>query len=240
MINEHKISPYKPEQGIIVYKKGSDFYLESHDIKVNDDGKYSWGEGKPLHVDVMVEIAKSFGTKKLDSGFSKGVLPQNLILLNQGYTHSIIMWHTKAQQRMMHFHKDLKIKSGLIHCPPMLFAVSNRTLYVFALASNNRPTGKTKLLKAPFFNQYESGSVCMGNTRESKKKPTIQEEILRWERRYFGSVFTHLIDTKVINKQTNLSILLNSLSGKNKVFPIKELVPADTKTVDTLIKKISN
>jgi hypothetical protein len=42
------------------------------------------------------------------------------------------------------------------------FGASKNSLTVFALLSDRRPTEKTKLHYAPFFNIYEDGKVCMG------------------------------------------------------------------------------
>jgi PRTRC genetic system protein B len=238
MIVEETILPFDPVQAIIVYKKGSDYYLESHAI-LKDGDKYKWTEGKPLTSDSLIGVAKALGEKQFEPMQSKGVLPDNLIYLKQEYANTTLMWFIPSQKRMLHFNKQLKLKSGTIVCPPMLFAVVKKNLYVFALEKNTRPTEKSKLYKAPFFNQYEDGEVCMGNTTEAKRLPTIQEEMKRWERRYFGSEFTHLIDTNVVQKKYNLSVILKRNVGTNQVFFKDAFVLSKYKTVNGFINSIT-
>ncbi len=76
----------------------------------------------------------------------------------------------------------------------------------------------------------------MGNTGENKSKNVLQEEMLRWERRFFNSYFGHFLDDKVATKGTNLQLLFKVLMKSQKPFPENVLVPSPFKTVEKLLK----
>ncbi|MEH3112188.1 hypothetical protein [Pedobacter terrae] len=84
-----------------------------------------------------------------------------------------MLWYTKAHQRQLYFVNDLGIPNEVAQVPPMLWFANKNSLSVFALATDRRPTEKTPLHYAPFFNIYEDGRVCMG---------TVTIDIKNWLR----------------------------------------------------------
>ena len=74
--------------------------------------------------------------------------------------------------------------------PPLLWAVSENTLRVRALAQDQRPTAATKLFVAPYYNtDGETGVVCQGSMRSPEERGVAA--IGQWELAFFQSAFTH-------------------------------------------------
>ena len=98
-------------------------------------------------------------------------------------------------QRKLYFSEKLGIQNGKANTPPLLWIASRNSLFVFALASNHRPTERTELYDAPFFNVYENGNVCMGNVDiRIKKTASVEEFTTAWENYFFNSYFSHLME----------------------------------------------
>ena len=77
----------------------------------------------------------------------------------------------------------------------MLWLANKRSLKIFALPNNRRPTEKTELFYAPFFNVYEDGNVCMGTVDVNIQNSTSLEEFTKkWEDYFFNSYFSHLMN----------------------------------------------
>lgn len=92
--------------------------------------------------------------------------------------------------------ESLGIQSGKVQVPPMLWFADKENLFVFALATDRRPTEKTPLYYAPFFNVYEDGAVCMGTVSiDIKNSVSVEEFIQVWEDYFFNSYFSHLLDS---------------------------------------------
>jgi PRTRC genetic system protein B len=91
------------------------------------------------------------------------------------------------------------LKSGEYHIPNLVFCYDGNGLDVFAIKKKDvlNPSEKTKLYKAPFFNTYSDGSVCMGNAK-IKKTRDITELIHNVETAFFKSEFTHTNEDEIV------------------------------------------
>ena len=163
------MSTYRPELSIVVYKNDRDYYLESHTI--NEKGQVM--EGKPLLQETLQGIIGVFFDERKNMSQLTGILPDNLLYfaLLPGGNHKLI-WHRPAEVRVMHFAQALHLPTAKVWVPSMLYVAERNHLSVFALKANTRPTEKTKLFRAPFYNVSNEGSVCLGNA--SVKKPPIK------------------------------------------------------------------
>ena len=75
-----------------------------------------------------------------------------------------------------------------------LCGINKQSIKIFALETNRRPTEKTALFYAPFFNVFETGSVCMGTVDINIKNSSSLEEFMKkWEEYFFNSYFSHLV-----------------------------------------------
>lgn len=235
MINDTSIEKFKPVQGIMVFRRhNSEYYLQTHNI-ADVGGKYTWEEGKPFHKEQLAELALCLSRTTLSTLKLKGLMPENVLYFQPSISGDKYLWYLPAGQHYLNFHPDLKLSPGLANLPGLIFAVNNKTIYVFAVKGNDKPAADTSLWKGPFFNVYADSSVCMGTTRESKKRKYLEEELVRWERRFFGSRFTHVSDEDVLEKGHNISLVYQSILA-GEPFPEAALAPSKHKTLGSFLK----
>lgn len=225
---------YYPVSALVIYQTPgthSDTYVEHFNI----DRKGIPVDAHPLTEREAVLLGKALNVKdekKNDFLKPKGILPVNILHINPGENGSVL-WYTKAGKAKLFFAETLDIPDGTAEVPALLWYAGRNSLSVFALASNRRPTEKTRLYHAPFFNVYESGSVCMGNVNVSMKNcASVERFIQLWESYFFNSYFSHLIDQHNPVKG-NIVNIWKELIKTGKPFP-KEVL----KRTNTTIKKL--
>ncbi|MCX2680739.1 PRTRC system protein B [Galbibacter sp. EGI 63066] len=234
-ITENFGTLYSPKSALVFYEtKGTnpDMYVEHFDMDKNGNPI----NAHPLTVREANALAKALRTdKEKDKAFlkPKGILPTNILHINPSGKGSVL-WHTKAQQRQLYFVNNLGIPNGKAQVPPMLWLASKNSLFVFALASDRRPTEKTPLHYAPFFNIYENGNVCMGTVNiEIKKSASVEEFTTAWEDYFFNSYFSHLLGGYNPIKG-NCVNLWKDLIHTGEAFP-KEVLKKNNKTLKNLL-----
>ena len=227
---------YHPKSALVFYEANgtdNDIYVEHFDMDKN---------GSPINAHPLTEreanaLAKSLQTEKnKDKAFlkSNGILPTNILHINPNTDKGAVLWYTKGQERQLYFVNDLNIPSSMAYVPPMVWYANKNSLWVFALASDRRPTEKTPLYFAPFFNIYEDGRVCMGSVTISiKNSASVEEFIGAWEDYFFNSYFSHLLgNNSPING--NCVHLWKDQIQTGKPFP-KEVLKKKTKTPKNLL-----
>jgi PRTRC genetic system protein B len=232
-----------PSMAIVVYQDKAQyspsFFLEKREIKMIGD-KFTLMAPVPMSDDTLKDIAKVY-MKTRSAGMSFGglIAPQLLFAMNKPNKTAVI-WHQAAVKRSLNFSASLKIKNASeVFVPALLFAVLNKTLYIFSLMESDRPDVRTKLYNAPFFNIYEDGNVCLGTARVGAKEKTYEQEAMRFERAFFmaeqnGGTVTN-------RTKTPLAALWNQLIKTKKPFPSKkELVQHKKfKTLGDLLQMIT-
>lgn len=226
---------YYPKSALVFYQttaKGNDMYVEHFDMDRNGTPT----NAHPLTVNEANRLAKALKTAKEEK--EPVLKPQGIIssqILYFDPNGNSVVWFTKAVQRELHFTESLGIPKGKAHVPPMLWVANRNGLSAFALKSNRRPTEKTKLYNAPFFNVYEDGSVCMGTVDTRIKKTASLEEFTHaWEGFFFNSYFSHLIHGHNPIKGNCVSLWEN-LIATGEVFPT-ELLTESYLTLKDLIR----
>lgn len=220
-ITENLTACVKPELAVIVYRykpiEGeSSYYLERRDI--DDSGKM--GAGVPLTEDCISGIAKSFSST--DRLIVHGEIPANMLYADCRPGREKYVWYRKSEKRYIYFIDNLGIPSGSIFIPGLVYKVENRALYVFSYVSK-RLTSKTQLYRAPFFNVYTDGKICLGSARVKKSQECTYSGIMEyWEDIFWKSEFSHLLGTNPV--RSNLSSLYKILVNTDKEFPVKELL----------------
>ncbi|WP_035649999.1 PRTRC system protein B [Flavobacterium sp. ASV13] len=226
---------YHPKSALVFYEtKGanSDVYVEHFDMDKN---------GSPINAHPLTEreakvLARALVTEKdKDQAFlkSSGILPTNILNINPNKEKGAVLWYTKAQQRQLYFVDSLGIPSGKAQVPAMVWLASKSNLTVFALANDRRPTEKTPLHHAPFFNIYEKGNVCMGTVNiDIKNYASIEEFTRGWEHYFFNSYFSHSLCGNLTVK--NIINLWKDLINTDKSFP-KEVLKKNNKTLKNLL-----
>lgn len=233
-ITENFGTLYHPKSALVFYEskgKDTDMYVEHFDIDKNGNPI----NAHPLTVKEANVLANSLQTdKEKNKAFlkPKGILPTNILHINPS-EKGTVLWYTKAQQRQLYFVNSLGIPNGKAQVPSMLWFASKNSLSVFALASDRRPTEKTLLHYAPFFNVYENGNVCMGTVNiDIKNSASVEEFITVWEAYFFNSYFSHLIENHNPIKG-NCVTVWKDLINTDKAFP-KEVLKKNNKTLKNL------
>lgn len=226
---------YEPKSALVFYESldKNEMYVEHFDMDRNGNPI----NAHPLTVNEAEALAKSLIVdEEIEKAFlkSKGILASNVLQIDPSKKGSVI-WYTKAQQQQLYFVKNLEIPNGKAKVPAMLWIADKENLSVFALSSDKRPTEKTLLHYAPFFNVYTDGNVCMGTVDiKIKNSASAEEFIEQWENYFFNSYFSHLvgghnpIDGNLVN-------LWKKLLDSNEAFP-NELLKKNNKTLKNLLR----
>ncbi|MFH6965298.1 PRTRC system protein B [Flavobacterium plurextorum] len=226
---------YFPKSALVFYEaNGTDkeTYVEHFDM--DRDGNPI--NAHPLTVREATILAKCLQTdEEKNTAFlkPKGILPTNVLHINPSNDKGTVLWYTKAQQRQLYFVDGLGIPNGTAQIPAMLWLASKSSLTVFALATNRRPTEKTPLHYAPFFNIYEKGNVCMGTVSiDIKNSASVEEFIQAWEHYFFNSYFSHSLCSNLTKK--NIVTLWKDLVNTDKPFP-NEVLKTNSQTLKNLL-----
>ena len=229
---------YHPTGALVFYQtceRNKETYVEHFDMDKN---------GNPINAHPLTEreakiLAKSLTVNSKKEKIQeflkpKGILPTNILYINPSENGSVV-WYTKAIKRKLFFTENLEIPSGTTEVPTMLWLATQRSLKIFALSTNRRPTKKTPLFYAPFFNVYENGNVCMGTVDVNiQNSASLEEFTEKWEEYFFNSYFSHLmnehnpIDGNCVN-------LWKSLINTDKTFP-KEVLKKANRTLKNLLQ----
>jgi len=117
------------------------------------------------------------------------LLPSNLLL----DTTENMVWHKPRFIADMWFRLSFKkqMQRLRVEWPPLLFCVdkASRSLSVYALGTNTRPTDKTRLYNAPFMNLDRNGRLCLGTS--TLPKEFDYSSLSGCEETLINSQFTH-------------------------------------------------
>jgi len=236
---------YIPYKALLIYNcvKGDDspnqraenspVYVESYDIA---------GNGNPINAHplslkesiALAELLQSSSEMQNTYLKSKGLLPQNLLFVNPDIT-GYAVWYTPPQQKELFFVKNLGIQSGKANIPAMIWKAGRDGVSVFAIKGKGKPTSKTVLYHAPYFNIYQNGNVCMGSVNINIDKNTCLEDFMaQWERYFFGSYFSHTIDGGSTTKQ-NIVQLWQEQTVTDRKFP-EDVLAQNGMTLQQLIR----
>ena len=236
-ITENFGTLHHPTSALVFYQNNDrtqDTYVDHFDMDK---------DGNPINAHPLTEreakaLAKSLvdnSKKEKEHDFLKprGILPINILHINSGKNASVV-WFTPSMKRQMFFTENLQIPNGIAEVPAMLWFAGIRSLKVFALANNRRPTEETPLFYAPFFNVYENGSVCMGTVDvDIRNSSSLEEFIEKWEDYFFNSYCSHLMNEHNPIKG-NCVQLWKSLVDTENAFP-KKVLKKTNKTIKNLL-----
>jgi len=229
---------YHPTNALVFYQndeRNIETYVEHFDMDKN---------GNPINAHPLTEreaetlakalIVKTQKEKNQDFLKPKGILPTNILQINPNIENGSVIWYTKSMIRKFYFTENLEIPNGMAEVPAMLWFANKRSLKIFALSSNRRPTEKTHLFYAPFFNVYVDGNVCMGTVDVNiQNTNSLEEFTTKWEDYFFNSYFSHLMNEhNPING--NCVNLWKSLINNDKPFP-KEALKKANRTLKNLL-----
>jgi PRTRC genetic system protein B len=196
-------------------------FVTLHEVVHDRDGA-RLAEGQlatpQMLVDLMVSLGRSVPVE---------ILPGNVLVR----TTDMIVWWSTATERTMFFSDRggdpalRRLNAKRYPHPPLVFKASGTSLWIRALARNQRPTVKATLYVAPYWNCNDKGVVCTGSMRIPREKSV--QAIHSWEKSFFQSAFSH---ANGVSKHTHFAdgVLAKwlSLLGK-KEFPSQYLVETD-------------
>lgn len=205
---------------VLVYEGGDAAFAAWHPAEASQHGPPSLGAAEPLTTEFLKSLASGLGTY-----VAPEVLPPNVLVC----TSELIAWWTPVQYRTLFFADRSDASLGLngkrYPIPPLVFRVSGRSLAVRALATSERPTAKTALKTAPFWNINEGGEVCLGTMRVPDARGVTS--MTGWELGFFQSEFTHAYGAaRLTNYPGGFLALCQHLAGRRKPFPVEYLTDA--------------
>jgi PRTRC genetic system protein B len=232
---EDEVRNFDPVNILKMYKNpDKGFYIEIHPVYKQKEN-YRIGAGKPL---TKKTLQKLLGAAMSDDSkniwWEHPILPECILsFCSEKYKRHILWWRPKTLYQMS-FDERLKLKSGLVSMPALLFFSKLDKIKIFALKENKRPTIKTKLFIAPLLNSIADNELCWGNvSNQIHNIMEIDKEINTWENYIWNSNFSHGGSVKA----TKHSIIEIYQKIGHKPFPIRELI--DTKLiVNDLIEKL--
>ena len=216
---------YVPRKAIVVYstlqKYAGKVYVEAYDM--DNQGKPI--NAHPLSVEESLHLSHALSVGDDTPAFpaSKGLLPARVLYINPR-RDGFAVWYTPAQVVNMLFKESLEIPSGKAPVPPLVWKATLQRLYIYALAEEKKPSVKTTLYHAPFFNIHENGEVCMGTVDVAIEKGCSLEDFMRqWEHYFWNSHFSHLINSGS-PVTGDITQLWQQLVSQCKTFPYHRLI----------------
>lgn len=236
MFNE-KYSPFKT---LVIFKSNrhnSPPYIESYDM----DESGCPINAHPLTLNETIQLRKSLTIEEEIEGnahlTAEQIIPENL--LHVSYSEGHVIWHTPPQRKYLQFTKNTGLIDGDAYVPAMIWKATKKKLFVWARAEKKtkRPTKDEQLFKAPFFNIYADGSVCMGSVEAfpEKSKHGLEYFIEYWEAAFWNSTFSHL-NVNISPVKGNIVQLWNEILNTDKPFPTDNLLP-ENKTLIQILKQ---
>lgn len=226
---------FLPVKALVVYQSQQDeghVYVEAYDIGSN--GKPV--NAHPLSLKETIALAESLNTSsELKNNYlkSKGLLPDKALYIHPS-AQGFAIWHTPGQEVDLLFKESLQIPCGKAFAPPLIWKADKNGLQLYAVKTDGRPTIKTPLFQAPFFNLYGDGRVCMGTVDVGIDKIDCLEDFMAaWERCFWGSYFSHLIG-EISPIEGNIVQLWQQQVNTQRKFPLDVLKVTD-KTIKDLI-----
>lgn len=203
------------EEGSLIGGRGGSYAIARAVTDPEAGTCESWA---PVTMEFVQQLARGLG-----SDLPREILPAAVLCR----THEIIAWWTPPQIRTLFFRmKGLEELDGEDFPVPSLIwrlELSDRRLFVRALAGAERPEPKTPLFIAPFLNVYPDGLVCQGTMR--RPKVVAVEKLQEWESGFFGAAGSSQLTPKATTRRGQLPALWRAMKGRES-FPRTALAPS--------------
>jgi PRTRC genetic system protein B len=106
------------------------------------------------------------------------------------------------------------MKGAIFPQPALVWLAMDHSLSIRALKENRRPAADTKLCVAPYWNVYDTGSVCLGSMRAPDASTVAS--IPQWEQSFYESEFTHGNVGRLTRHPGGFEGLWKELAGKEE------------------------
>lgn len=220
-----------PSDALIFYQptaEGAGGYVEYRRIR---NGKF--GAASPLSVSTLGNLLQAIEmhsdkTKKMVMQY--GRIPDGLLYVNCRVSSYKLVWYHKPEKRMLLFTEAAGVPSGEMMVPGLVYCTDGQSLSIFAF-KGKKPSNV--LYRAPFFNVYNTGKVCLGSAQipvpvDNSYKSWMQY----WEDMFWKSEFAHALDGASITG--DLKKITRECINSGEPFPTDKMVRMNTKLSDLL------
>lgn len=217
-----------PRAVLIAYasEHGRQHFLEMRAIDMNG----RMGEGCPVTVDFMNELARSYS--ETQNGVPYGKIPPNLLYADSRKGSEKYIWYNPPRKRMMFFSENLKIENAEYNLPGVIYEAGEQKLNIYAYKGET-PDANTELYSAPFFNVTRA-SVCLGSARIHKPDDLTYGRLLEyWEKKFWLTEFSHLGGG---GNPTKSNLVLVTKAAKEQPFDLDELKPMNKLKLKDILK----
>jgi PRTRC genetic system protein B len=212
-----------PVEAFITYENinitgEQEYIMAKHGFDKDAKGEYVLADAKLLSITEQHKIAHTMLDKKHTSSSSKFIDENILAIYPDGLT-----WFIKAKTWTMRFSIGGKTKVCSVPMPPHIALAKGKTIQLYAIKQNTRPTRNTALYVSPVPNVYASNRLCTGSVN-FPNMPT-QEDIVEMEQGIFTTINTHshIQSLKGIQQEKHVQHLI-SLDMKSH-FSVQKLMP---------------
>jgi len=209
---------FELREALLVYRSGDKSFITHHRITQQEQGPPTLGPAQPLTMNFIDSLLLS-----LRRNSDAEVLPENILAKGD----RSIVWWTPRRERQMYYRSSQgecdHLDGKVFPQPPLVWRVCRGSLAVRALVENKRPTAKTALAFAPFWNLSNDGTVCLGSMRHPES--TSVASIDKWEQGFYESAFTHGNVARITKHPEGFEGMWRELAGKKKPFPSDFLIP---------------
>jgi PRTRC genetic system protein B len=213
--------PLRLSRAILVYRGGGDAaFATVHRIGLKQNMPVIL-EGRALTPGGAVELARSLVQGAQRGGF----VPPGLLYMDGD---RLAWWLPPARRHVAFRASELGApeRGEVVPHPGLVFMVDgSRKWWVWAVKGVERPTEESLLYRAPYFNVWEDGGICVGNV--ALPDGTTAERIEAWNQAFFGSYFTHPNGRAklVASRRGAIGFWKDMLDRPPAKFPERALVP---------------
>lgn len=216
-------------RALLLYERqhGTQAFATVHQVRADDDDAPTLEPGRLLTYDDLHGIQEA-----LSGSAGLAYLPPQVVASGG----NALAWHEPAQERPLIFQLQDSYLSALsgrsFPQPPLLFVLKHRSLSVYALKSDQRPTPTTELWLAPFYNVYDNGGVCLGSMPlPGSIEPGLTRAV---SDAFFHSAFTHPSGRRAKLAWSGSYGEFWQHAAEQGAFPLDALVPANLTLAEAL------
>lgn len=176
-------------KAVLLYESEAAAFATVHEVLLAAEGKSeppTLGPGVCLTRDLLDQmILKMSGISR-----RRGILPPNTLCFDGGR----MAWYVPPSKRPIFFKTSRKefnkqMDGRLVWHPGLVFLAQPKVLTVVATLGDQPPIGTSEVFRAPYFNLYDLGNMCAGNSRIPDTVQLSERKI--WEDAFFETNFTH-------------------------------------------------
>lgn len=143
-----------------------------------------------------------------------------------------VLWYAPPCRREIFFscrnRRLMKASGKMFPYPGLVFLARGDRLQVYAV--KRRPSRRSKLYRAPFWNIFDSAIVCLPSGARNSGGHTPKE----WEDIFYMSAFSHPNGNNRISRTAWPKLVSALIRAGAEKFPADELIPAGLSVCDIL------